>query len=308
MQLTLSLFGHARLRPAVEDYMANQCDSLAEATIQDYRERAAWCYHVFGEYTPLEQITYPAIYKAIQVWGPRGRGLREITLRKRLTFLRAVLRHAYGMGHLVTSPPELPRLRDDGDRNKTVLSRTQFAAFRMALPPGPHRKLADLAYWTGMHNLDLFSMRRDHLDLAYVWEGTNRVGAFWRRNHKNQNHANRLPDTWFPLEPGAMPAMREILDDARPGPDALLVGRVWNISRTFHKACDRAEVPRVSPLRLRASLSSRFTADGETPEMARLALAQIGEFDPRTGRPRSTTTSRHYMGFTPDHVRSRTPM
>lgn len=299
MQLSLQLFGADRLRPAVEDYLATQCYEIAEATVGDYGERARWLYGVLGEWRELRDITYPALVRVIRVHGPDGRGLKYVTLKKRLVFLRAVIEHAHNMG-LCPPPPKLPRLPDDGNRGKIVHTRAQFAAFRMTLAPGgKHRTLAELAYWTGMHTYDLFRMTRADLSLSFDWNVEGHIGAFMRKNHKNKH----CEPTWFPLEAEALPVMRDILERTRPGPDALLLGRVWNIGKTFAKACDRAEVPRISPIRLRASMGSRLLADGYPHEYVRLALGHIGEVKSDGRAAPSTTLSKHYACMSADVIR-----
>lgn len=297
MQLSLQLFGAGRLKPAIESYLTTQCYEIAEATVIDYAERARWLYGVLGEWTPIEKITYPVLVKLIREHGPEGKGLRYVTLKKRLTFMRAALEHAHNMGE-GPPPPKLPRLPDDGNRGKVVHTRVEFAAFRLALPEGRFRALADLAYWTGMHTFDLFRMTRADVDFGYQWAPEHK-GAFMRRNHKNK----RCDPHWFPLEPDAFAPLAAIVESARPGPEALLIGRVWNIGKTFQKACDRAEVPRITPIRLRASMASRLLADGYPHEYVRLALGHVGEVkDDGTAKP-ATTLARHYAGVSRDIAR-----
>lgn len=310
VQLTLSLFGTGSLRPALESYLSTQCYEIAEATVIDYSERARWLYSVLGEWTPLEKITYPVLVKLVRQHGPDGRGLKYVTLKKRLTFLRAALEHAYNMGE-GPPPPKLPKLPDDGDRGRVVHTREEFKAFRAQLPEGRFRSLADLAYWTGMHTYDLFTMTRSDFDMGYDW-GVRQwgarpelqleapvTGAFMRRNHKNK----RCLPHWFPLEEEARGAIATILAATRPGPDALLIGRVWNIGKTFQKACDRAQVPRITPIRLRASFASRLLADGYPHEYVRLALGHVGEVrDDGTAKP-ATTLAKHYANMSGDVAR-----
>lgn len=299
LQLSFSLFGAKRLKGAIEDYLATQCDGLADGTFDDYAERARWLYKALGEFCPLSEVTYPRLNELVRIWGPSGKGLRHVTLKKRFVFLRAVMRHAHQMGW----GPELqtlPRLRDDGERGKVIHTREQFAAFRAQLATWQHRTLADLAFWTGMHRLDLFETRRHHFDLFYDWGVDGHRGAFLRRNHKNP----RMPNSWMPLEVEALPVISDILSKIAPSPHALITGKVHNISRTFYAACDRAEVPRVSLLRLRASYSTRHRAEGYDYEYVRLLLGQTGELR-EDGRAKQTTPlTRHYLSWTPEMVRN----
>ena len=299
LQLSFSLFGANRLKAAVEDYLATQCDGLADGTFDDYNERAKWLYKALGEFCPLESITYPVLNEVVRKWGPSGKGLRHVTIGKRLKFLRVVMRHAHAMGW----GPELkaiPRLRDDSSPGRKILTLEQFQAFRAQLATWQHRTLADLAFWTGMHRLDLFETRRHHFDLFYDWKVDGHRGAFLRRNHKNQ----KTPDCWMPLEAEALPVIADTLSKIAPSPHALVVGKVHNISRTFYAACDRAEVPRISLLGLRASFASRHQANQYDNNYIRLLLGHTGELRENGTTKQSTPLTRNYLNWSSDMVKT----
>lgn len=310
MQLELSFWPRESLRSVLHDFLATQCDDLAEATRADYGERARWLTMVLGEGLDARRIDFSMLENVARRWGPKGEGLKNVTIKRRLIFLRACLKYAQARGILVTLPM-LPTkaLRDDGERRKAFHTPEQFAVFREQIVPGARRWFCDLGFWTGHHSSDLFTMTCDMFELDEPFEDASgeaiALGRYLRRNHKNP----RCQPLWLPLEPEARAALIEIRDGMGSGwrKGAPITGRVWGIHRTMRAAADRAELPRVSPIDLRRSFASMLIARGYPAEYVRHALGHEGENSRTQGgeSKRPTTASRHYMQFSPDLVKLR---
>lgn len=302
MQLELSYWGPTTLRGAIADFMARRTDDLAEATIVDYRERAAWLLRELGELTPIASLTFGFL----DDFARRFRGvIRNVTVKKRLVFLRAVLKYAHARG-LLEHVPALPRLKNDGEARTTLHTVEQWQVFRSYVPPGRFRKFYDLGFWTLHHTHDLFSMERWMLapDRPYHDEAGNELGrgCFWRRNHKNR----RCQGCWVPMQPELKLLARDILFDVPAIVIQPIIGRLWNVRRTLHMAADRAmadghDIPRISPIDLRRSGASMLSGRGYPTEAVRIILGHEGG-DSRTQGGESTqpsTATRHYMRPTP---------
>lgn len=296
MQLELEYYPRDCVRGVLRDYVAMRAETCTAETIEnDYRWRVDWLLQVFGEMTPALAIGYDAMERAARA----GRAvlLKDVTTRKRLTFWCAAVEYAAMRGVPVMPAPVPPWLKNDATRYEDFYTPVQFAAFRMALPPGRFRALGDLGMWTGMHRLDLFAMEPDHLEPAYDWGGGRR-GRWLRKNHKNR----KCSPAWMPMEPELRALCPELLE-------LLPIRGLNNVARAFQTAAARAELPAVRPnLGLRASHSTLLMARGYAYEYVRQVLGHEGEmYRGASGRAatakRATTLTRHYLRTSPDLLR-----
>jgi hypothetical protein len=299
MQLSLPFYARGSLREAIESYIRERAEYVAEATITDYQERARWVYEAFGELLPLVDLNYDTLRAVEREWGPRGKGLMLCTVKKRLVFVLAAMKLAAARGIIrLDQVPPMPKIATDSRRRERCVTLGEYQQLRLALS-GRMRTLVDLAFWTGQHRYDLWSMQRCHLDPDYRWTDdageVKWTGAFWRRNHKNK----RCRPCWLPAEAEFVPTMREIL--AEPGPrDGLIVGRVCSYARSLYAATDRIEIQPVSLMAMRHSLATLLMERTGNYEYCRLVLGHEGELvatpDRRyagTGNP--STISRYYL-------------
>lgn len=300
-QLELHFLGSLSLRAALDDYFARNTEGLAEATVQEYKERAGWLLRELGEGARIDRIDYDVLDSIVRRYSAT---LAHVTIKRRLVFLRAVLKFAQTRG-LIEKVPALPKLRDDSSPRTVIHTVEQWGIFRSYLPPGPFRRIYDLGFWTGHHTSDLFTMTRSMLDRdrPFFDESGREIwrGGFLRRNHKNR----RCQPAWMNMQPELRLLVPELLADSGKV-DGLITGSLWNVRRTFHMAADRAtsdglSVPRCSPIDLRRSCASMLVGRGYPPEYVRQLLGHAGEDSwtqgGRTTRP--TTASRHYMQMTP---------
>jgi len=274
---------------------------LADGTLDDYRLRAAWLCGELGEWSDISSITFDVI-RRIVIRERMTSGLRDVTLRKRIGFLRAVMQYAEACG-ATCKPIELRllRLRDDSVRGSSFHTRTQFAAFRAGLAPGRFRTLADVFMWTGHHRADAYTMARWMIDpdrpfldeQGEVWH----VGGYWRRNAKNPH----CQPCWLPLSDELRAGILEYYagDGKDMRPHDLLSGAVWNLKKTFDAAADRAESPRISPTGLRRSFHSWMVVDDYPDEYRRIAMGHTGPVDTSGNAHRPTMRTKHYSPMTP---------
>lgn len=295
------------MRAVLVDYLAMLAESIAEDTREnDYRVRLEWLIGQLGESTPAAAVTFSGLEAIARQARPI---LMDVTIKRRLRFWRAAMVYAAKRGVVAwEAVPELPPwLKDDRKVHSDFYTPAQFAAFRLALPPGPTRRWADIAFWSGMHSYDIVRMRRQDIEPGFAWEGSAERGRFLRRNHKNR----RCEPTWIPCESEFAALADEWLKE-RGRPDEMLVGRVWNLRRSFQLAASRADLPPVRPnLGLRASYSTMLLSRGHSYEFVRLALGHAGEVRANvgidgvarasTGRP--TTLTRHYLRPNPEILR-----
>jgi hypothetical protein len=303
VQLELAFSAGRDLRGAIADFMARMTDGLADGTLDDYRERSLWLLREFGEGTDIAAIDYDAIVAVVD----RCRGtLKNTTMKKRLTFLVAVLKLAKKRKRL-GELPDLPRLVDDSEPGHKLHTVADWNVMRTFLPSGPWRRLYDLAFWTGHHNIDLFSMQRWMLDLEReIQDEAGNViarGAFWRRNKK----VRKCKPIFVNMQPELAMACREWIDEVPSNPKALVVGKLWNTRRTLHMAADRAvaagheNITRISLRDLRRSFASMLTGRGYPGEYVRIMLGHEGANSRAQGgeSTRPSIATRHYFRATP---------
>jgi len=326
MQLELTFFAAGTLREALNAYLTDQCNGLAKATVKEYGERRDWLLNVLGEGTALDSITIARLQGLVREWGPSGNGLLQVTLQKRIRFLMAALHYAAARG--LIDPVRVPdmkwlKLRNDGDHRRAYLTVAQFEKFRERISSKRHRLAADIFFWTGHHTADVRTFQRRHLDPAHAWTDSEghpvARGRYLRRNQKNP----RCEPVWFPMEE----EFREIIIEAmseRSGvhdhyENALIVGKIWGLSKAFSTAADEAKVPRVSPIDLRRSFATMLSSRGYPNEYIRQAMGHEGDVTinventvAKVAVSRPTTLNRHYLRPSPemitDAIRRRGPV
>lgn len=312
MQLELGFWPSTCVRSVLDVYLAMRAEGCTYETVdRDYRVRIQWLHEVFGELTPASDVTYLRLESVART---AQHVLRDVTIRKRLRFWASAVQYAITRGDLppTTIVPAMPPwLKDDGVKCADFYTLAQYKEFRLALPPGRYRRLADVSFWTGMHTHDVESLQRWMLQPEHEWEGTEVAGRWWRRNHKNKKCAG----AWIPCEP----ELRELAAEwkaERDYEDAFIVGPLNNVRRTFHLAAHRADVPAIrANLGFRASHATLLMAREYPYEYVRQVLGHEGEVSAeklvdgvvraKTAK-RPTTLSSHYLRSSPDLLRPRT--
>lgn len=316
LQLELHFWPRGTLKEALDAHLQRLIGEIADDTVIDYQTRKAWLLMVFGESTPIETITLETLEHAARTYGPRGEGLMYATAKKRFTFLLAALKYAAdrrvpcagGGVYRRADVPSMPRLPDDGNRGKRVVTLAEFRELALALPER-FRVFAHASYWFGFHTRDVQEMTRRWLDPDYIWRDEDGSelwhGRYLRRNHKNK----RCQENWFPMEPEAREWAKSVLRS--PGaPDGLVVGHLWCLSKTFTAASDRCGIARVKPNQdLRRSFASMLASRGYSLEYIRQAQGHEGapQFDDAAtfqGALKPTMDTRHYLAYNLDLIRS----
>lgn len=319
MQLELAYWPRDSVRRVIDDYLRMRAPTLAaESLNNDYACRRAWLLEVLGEMTPALDVTFDVLDEAAH----RAVGiLKHVTIKRRLVFWRSCVRYATVRRILPKDcVPELPPwLIDDSVRSTGFYTLPQHQEFRLAVPPGRYRRLADLSMWTGMHTRDLQSTARWMLNPDHVWEGSDLRGAWWRRNSKNSNPKKpiKIAPCWIPMEPELRELAVEWLSTPAPR-ENLIVGPVNNVCRTFDAAAARAGLPRQRwNLDYRASHSTLLMLRGWPYEYVRIVLGHVGEVSAEkvdghiraVTAKRPTTLSSNYLRSHahPDHRHTPSP-
>lgn len=292
------------LRACVSAYLSSQAAFISDATAGDYAGRAAWVLRELGEHTPIDLVTFDALDRVVS---RARRVLKDVTIKKRLVFLRAALKLAHERGQL-DRVPALPKLKNDGSPGGAVHTVEQWQVVRQHLPEGWVRDFYDVAFWTGLRLSALFELRRQDLDperpvLDEKGEELDR-GMYLRPADKE------LAELWIPMQPELRLLAKDILRRTPPQPVALIFGRRYNVHRHLQMAVSRASaatgepIPDVSPNRLRSSYASMLIGRGYTSQWVRLAMGHRGEYFQRPGDgalrvARPTVGERHYIQPTP---------
>jgi integrase len=307
LQLELGFWTRGTLKEALDSHLRRLIGEIADDTVSDYQTRKAWLCQSLGESTKLDSITLETLERVASAWGPNGHGLMWTTIKKRFTFLLAAMKYAAARKIIRRDDvPDMPRLPDDSNRGKRVVTIAEFRELRMALPER-FRAFSDGSFWYGFHTRDVQRMTRSWIDPDYVWRGDDGV-ELWRGRYLRFNHKNKhCEENWFPMEPEARESAQATLRS--PGsPDGLIVGHLWCLSKTFTAACDRCGIARVKPNQdLRRSFASMLAARGWSHEYIRQAQGHEGapQFDDAgtfQGARKPTMDTRHYLAYNRDLI------
>lgn len=313
MQLELAFWPVNCVRQVLMDYLSMRSEGIVEETRIDYEVRLQWLCEVLGPMTPAAAVTFTVLERVAR----EARAvLADRTIRMRLQFWARAMEYAELRGVVATGRPKLPPWLNGATKPMDdYYTAPQFAEFRLALPPGRVRNFADLAFWTGMHTRDLERTERWMLQPDHDWEGSDRRGRWWRRNHKGK----KIADTWVPMEPELRELAVAWLSE-RGHPESLICGPVYNKARFFDLAAERCELARIRPnLGLRSSHASLLLARGYSYEYVRLVLGHRGEIralerapgpdgttppgGPRAVTTRPSTLSGFYLRPSPETLR-----
>lgn len=277
MQLDLCLYRRGTLAEAIYWSLRNTCDHIRPATFIDYQERATWLLGVFGESAELADISYERLLKVSKDYGPGGARtdrLMVTTIKKRFVFLHKVMTEATGRRCLVEMPM-FPKLRCDGRARKRIHTQLQFEAMRAKLDE-PWQTWATIGWYTGMHTYDLNRARERWFKLDEPYRSTSgeviAPGQWLRHNHKTDAEDEDL--VWLPMDQGLHDWLSARV--ARGAPPDKVCGRFWKAPARIGLACEQAEVPRISPIDLRRSRASIWSAEGRSDEWIRIALGHKG--------------------------------
>lgn len=302
LQLEMVFAPKGCVQQVIDDYLAMKARTLAPDSLRDYRDRRDWLCEVLGPLTHADAVTFEALERVTR----QARGvIKDVTIKRRWVLWRAAAKLALLRGYVHQVAPMPPDLIDDSTKGGRYYTLEEFKAFRLAVPPGRFRRLADLSFWTGMHHSDLITTERQHLDPAYAWDGSSLQGAWVRRNSKNSNKKKptRVPPALIPMEP----ELRELAEEwlAKPGaPTDRIVGPINNVNRTFEAAAARAGLHRIRPnTDFRASHSTLLMLRGWSYEYVRIVLGHLGEVSGSVvdghvravTAKRPTTLSQHYL-------------
>lgn len=301
-QLELGFWPRGCVRRVLDDYIDMKARTLAADSLRDYRDRRDWLCEVLGALTSADEVTFTVLERVTR----QARGvIKDVTIKRRWVLWRAAAKLAVLRGQVIHVSPMPPDLIDDGTKGGRYYTLEEFRVFRMALPPGRFRRLADLSFWTGMHHSDLIETERQHLQPDFAWEGSDVRGAWLRRNSKNASKKKpmKMPPALVVMEPELRELAVEWLHD--PGaPTDRIVGPINNVNRTFEAAAARCGLHRVRPnTDFRASHATLLMLRGWSYEYVRIVLGHLGEVGGAlvdghlraVTAKRPTTLSQHYL-------------
>lgn len=319
-QLELCLYQPGTIAEAIFWSLHNTCDHIANGTMDDYQERARWLLRVLTKVDgceacdkqacpkhtncDLKSVNYERLLMLSKKYGPKGGAkfpLMMTTVKRRFVFLYKVMNEAFGR-ELIDKMPVFPKLRGDGRARKRIHDYKQFQAMRAQLAE-PWRTWVTVGWFTGMHPYDLNRMRESwfRLDEPYKDAGGHAIapGQWLRHNHKTDQRDEDL--VWLPMENDFHAWMSARVQ--RGAPTDRVCGRYWKPSLKLSVACERADVPRISPIDLRRSRATIWCAAGKSDEWIRVALGHrghgwtgpevtAGQGERKPARPSTRTT--HY--------------
>lgn len=263
----------------------------SDATRSQHHDHRRWLTEYFGD-MPVKDLGFSQVTKYID--DERQRGLMNITIRKRLVTLQMGLTDAYRRGLLDRKPDWFPRLEGDSKPGQDLWTYEQWKVGRLAFEAG-QRIGIDVLWWTGMHLSDVLRWRRSDVDLAV--DG-------WRR----YNTKSKADVRWLPLPDEFRQLLEEwFVTEGMIWPAHKVAPLFWQFPvKSMARVCERAGLPRITPLGLRRSCVSYHFEIGRKKGMAPDAIADwvalwIGhKGDPRTSQIIKT----HYRRWTPEAIRA----
>ncbi len=235
----------------------------ADGTINCYVTKSGHLLRVLGEYVDVNSL--PNNVEEAYVRQRQSEEAHDHTIHKELVVLRAALRLAKRNGLL---HGDLDRLRTDHSPNyqprRRSLTVPEYTNLLMALPPKRRATVAFIVL-SAPRDSEWPNVERSHVDFDSVLTlpGTKTRRA-WRQ---------------IPLREHTDLAelLKQVLAELPPDQERLF--EPWlNIRRDLHVACDRAEIPHVSPNDLRRTFATWCWQGGMHP--SRIALL-LGHCDAR---------------------------
>ena len=147
---------------------------------------------------------------------------------------------AVRQGWLEKVPP-WPVIKTDTRPKDAFWTLAQWEAAHLACDDNDLRTWIDCGWWLGMHTSDLNRFRWTDVDL---------VGKTWvRRNTKS-----KASPTVLPLPERLWKILKARFDEVQPHPRDHVAGRnMGHPNRPLKEICNRADIPRLSPIGLRHS-------------------------------------------------------
>jgi integrase len=255
-------------------------------------EHVRWLCHFFGADRPLSEFSGTRGYRLLSEYvakegtDPGGRGIKFVSLKKRLGTLRMAFTEAIRIGDLDALPsfPDLPR---DSKPRERYLTLDEYRGIVATITP-PWDLWVIVAVWTGMHSSDVDSMTWAMVDLgAGPGSGPGPGPAFWwRRNTKNKKQP-----LWLPMPDEMREALSKAYQEAAPNsPNRLIVGKSHNMRRQLKRACRKLGIPRVAPIDLRRTCATWWIEKGGPKDALRQWLGHSAN---------SEMVDRHYAQVTP---------
>lgn len=295
-QLDLCLYPTGTIGEALLWTLRNTCDQVRAVTLKDYQERARWLMRVLGATTQLREVTYESLIALSRERGPRAKDhspLLHVTIKKRLILLHRALSDAEARG-LLPECPKFPNLRNDGESGKRIHTPAQFAAMRARLDE-PWQTWVTVGYYTAMRSFDLNRMRWRWFRLEQPFlnaAGEAIAPGQWLR-HSHKTDGDDLDTCWMPMEPGLHDWLLGITPRGAPGDP--VTPHWWKAVARMAAACEKADVPRISPIDLRRTRASLWLAEGKRDEWIRIAMGHKGYGKPDGSVGRPTIRSVHYF-------------
>lgn len=267
------LVERGRLREALEWTVRTNSPEWAAATIKQHLEHCKWLLEYFGD-CRLQEINYERLaeYKAKE--GPQGRGIKNISVKKRLTTLHMALKDAERRG-LIEKLPPWPKIKNDTRPGTRCPSLDEIARVRRAIDVDKHRLWLDVAYYSGMRREDVHTTRWRH----FSFDGD----TFIRRSTKTKALAEP-----FPLDPALKNSLLYYRELWHPQPMDYCAGK-WDASHGLPRYCRRADVEEFGPNDLRRARESHLIAAGANPEFVRHLLCHS-----------EAVAQKHYRRTTPE--------
>lgn len=309
-QLHLSIYRQGTVGEALLWTLSNTCDQVRPITLRDYQDRARWLMDVLGADTGLADVTYQRLLNLARERGPKAVNhtpLLNVTVKKRLILLHRAFSDAEARG-LIAACPKFPKLHDDGAPGKRIHTPEQFAAMRAQLKE-PWSTWVTVAWHTAMRPFDVNRAREHWFDPHTPFRSSSGTvaapGSWLRHAHKTDPDDRDL--CWLPMEQefADWMASRTVRGG---GPNARMWRPWWKAVARMALACERAGVPRISPIDLRRSRASIWVVEGKSDEWIRVALGHAGYSradGSQAGRP--TIRSRHYYRPTADLLAGQLP-
>lgn len=287
--------GAKTLGNALDYMLAHGLRRVTQATYVMRTEQVRWLKSFFGADRPLSEFSGTSGYRLLTEFVEKegtdrgGRGLKFVTLKKRLTALRMALTEMVRRGEL-DSLPLWPSLPKDGTPRERYLTLEEYRGILATITP-PWGLWVTIGVWTGQHTSDIDTMTWGMVDLgAGPGNGPGPGPAFWlRRNTKNKKRP-----VWLPMPDELREALTAAYRRNPPaGPNLVIIGKCHNMRSHLKRACRKLGIPRVSPIDLRRTCATWWIEKGGPKDGLRQWLGHSVT---------SEMVERHYAQVTPAMV------